>query len=86
MLFRVLAPWRVLCLHTVFRSGGGSKFCGHPMVIGDDADAPPHETVTVPVPGLVFEPITQLHEIVPFTLAAAGTSPCVVLTVPAGVT
>ena len=56
------------------------------MLIGADADAPPHVTVTVPVPGLVLVPMTQLHAAVPFAPATAGTSPCAVLVVPAGVT
>ena len=42
-------------------------------------------TDTVPVPGRVFEPMTQLHVAEPSDPVALRVSPCAVLDVPAGV-
>lgn len=58
----------------------------YPIVIGDEALAPPHVTVTVPVPGFVDEPMFHVQLTAPEPSAVLLTSPDAVLCVPAGVT
>ena len=54
-------------------------------MIGDDALAEPHVTVTVPVPGLVELPIFHDQLTAPVLSAVLAPSPAAVLFVPAGV-
>ena len=58
----------------------------YPIVIGDEALAPPHTTVTVPVPGFVELPIFHDQLTAPVLSAVLAPSPAAVLFVPAGVT
>lgn len=71
---------------TALGDSGKLVYTAYPIVIVVEALAPPHVTVTVPVPGFVELPIFHDQLATPDPSAVFPTSPAAVLCVPAGVT